>query len=63
MTLGISSASYSLLAAELEAFKDRVKAIASRDENSNVVYQMNLALFPVSESIDSPEEMKGTADL
>ena len=57
MTLGISSASYSLLAAGLRHLKTGLKH-ASRDENSNVVYQMFLALFSVSESIDSPEEMK-----
>lgn len=48
ITMGISPETYSLLASEIDAFKDRVKAIVNRDKNSSVVYQMNFAFFPVS---------------
>jgi uncharacterized protein (TIGR02147 family) len=48
LTMGISPATYAVLAEEVEAFKDRVKAIVARDDSSSRVYQMNLSLFPVS---------------
>jgi uncharacterized protein (TIGR02147 family) len=48
LTLGISPATYPVLAAEIEAFKDRVKLIVNRDKESSLVYQMNISLFPVS---------------
>jgi hypothetical protein len=39
------------LVAEIQAFKDRVKAIVSRDEDSSRVYHLNLELFPGSEDV------------
>lgn len=48
MTIGISQAAYAVLAEEIEAFKDRVKAIVNKDDDSSRVYQMDIALFPVS---------------
>ncbi len=48
MTLGISEQMYHLLLAEIEAFKDRVKSLVTRDRNSDRVYQLNLSFIPVS---------------
>lgn len=50
VTIGISRPTYDVLTAEIEAFKDRVKAIVSRDDSPSHVYQLNLALFPVSKN-------------
>lgn len=58
ITMGITPETYSLLAAEIEAFKGRVKNIVNRVGKSTVVYQMNLALFPVSGNTDSNEDLK-----
>ena len=58
LTIGISPATYAVLAEEVEAFKDRVKAIVSRDEVSNRVYQMNIALFPVSAEVQKTDHQK-----
>lgn len=51
ITMGISPETYAVLAAEIEAFRDRVKVIANQDKESSRVYQLNLALFPVSEGV------------
>lgn len=48
ITLGASPAVYDALVAEVQAFKDRVKAIVSRDPDSSRVYHLNLGLFPGS---------------
>jgi uncharacterized protein (TIGR02147 family) len=48
VTMGVSSNMYDLICAEMEAFKDRIITMVSRDEESSRVYQMNLQLFPVS---------------
>jgi uncharacterized protein (TIGR02147 family) len=48
VTLGISAPTFEMLSAEIEAFKDRVKSIVNQDQASTRVYQLNLALFPVS---------------
>lgn len=58
ITMGISHRTYSLLNAEIEAFKDRIKAIINRDDECTTVYQMILALFPVSDDVDSLDSMK-----
>jgi len=51
LTMGISAEAYDVIAAEIEALKDRVKVIVNRDNNANRVYQMGLSLFPVSETL------------
>jgi len=48
VTIGISKQTYETLAAEIEAFKDRMKRIVSQDNSFSRVYQFNVALFPVS---------------
>jgi uncharacterized protein (TIGR02147 family) len=48
VTIGVSRPTYELLAAEIEAFKDRIKKIVSQDSSFSRVYQFNVALFPVS---------------
>jgi len=51
LTMGISAEAYDVIAAEIEALKDRVKVIVNRDNNANRVYQMGLSLSPVSETL------------
>ncbi len=53
ITMGISPEAYDVLAAEIEAFKDRIKVIVNNDSGSNRIYQMNIALFPTSDQIPS----------
>ncbi len=53
LTLGVSPACYDILVAEMKAFKDRVKAIVSRDEHSSRVYHLTLGLFPASRNMKS----------
>ena len=58
LTMGISPAAYAVLAEEIDAFKDRVKAIVSRDCVSSRVYQMNISLFPVSIDVNAMNNQK-----
>jgi uncharacterized protein (TIGR02147 family) len=53
ITIGISPETYDILSAEIEAFKDRVKVIVDQDTDSSIIYQLNVALFPLSYSIDT----------
>ena len=48
MTLGVSASAYGAMVEEIQAFKDRIKALVHRDEASSRVYQFTLALFPVT---------------
>jgi uncharacterized protein (TIGR02147 family) len=48
VTVGISPAMFDLVCAEMQAFKDRIVTMASRDRQSDRVYQMNLQFYPVS---------------
>jgi uncharacterized protein (TIGR02147 family) len=52
ITIGITPAAFDVIASEIEAFKDRVKLIVSRENMSTQVYQMNVSLFPVSRNIN-----------
>jgi uncharacterized protein (TIGR02147 family) len=47
MTVGVSRASYDVLCAEIEAFKDRIAAIVHNGVEADRVYQLNMQLFPV----------------
>jgi uncharacterized protein (TIGR02147 family) len=60
LTMGVSAATYAVLAAEIESFKDRLKMIVNRDQDGNRIYQMNIALFPVSDELDKGESSKGS---
>lgn len=51
LTMGISPEAFDVLAAEIEAFKDRVKIIVNRDTGGNRVFQLNVSMFPVSEDV------------
>jgi uncharacterized protein (TIGR02147 family) len=51
VTFGISPVMYDLVCAEMEAFKDRIVTMVSRDQESNRVYQINLQFFPVSSDV------------
>jgi uncharacterized protein (TIGR02147 family) len=59
LTIGISPSAYDVLAAEIEAFKDRVKFIVNQDKESDLIYQLNISLFPVSRKIDAADDAKG----
>jgi uncharacterized protein (TIGR02147 family) len=52
MTVGVSRASYDVLCAEIESFKDRVAAIVHNSADVDRVYQLNLQLFPVARPVD-----------
>lgn len=57
VTMGVSRATYDMLVAEIEAFKDRLKTIVNQDRDSSRVYQLNLGLFPMSvDTADIPAE-------
>jgi len=58
ITMGISPETYDVLAAEIEAFKDRVKVIVNQDKSSNRIYQMNISLFPLSHELHAEPEGK-----
>lgn len=62
ITMGISPETFALLNDEIDAFKDRVKSIVNRDVKNKIVYQLNLALFPLSKNIDIVEDRKDQAD-
>jgi uncharacterized protein (TIGR02147 family) len=55
MTLGVSEQMYHLLNAEIDAFKDRVKALVTRDRKSDRVYHMNISFIPVTKAVTSEE--------
>lgn len=48
LTLGISKNSYEKILKELEEFRRKVTAIATNDNDSSRVYQMNFQLFPLT---------------
>lgn len=52
MTVGVSRASYDVLCAEIEAFKDRITAIVHNSVEADRVYQLNMQLFPVGRAAD-----------
>jgi uncharacterized protein (TIGR02147 family) len=60
ITLGISPAAYAILVEEIQAFKDRVKAIVNKDEDSSRVYHLNLGLFPGSKTVKPPAPVAPT---
>jgi len=51
ITMGISQEAFDVLAAEIEAFKDRVKVIVNRDTGGNRIYQLNVSMFPLSDEL------------
>jgi uncharacterized protein (TIGR02147 family) len=60
LTIGISPNMFDLISSEMEAFKDRIVTMVSRDQKSSRVYQLNVQLFPVSaETV--PYNQKGTS--
>jgi uncharacterized protein (TIGR02147 family) len=48
LTLGISTEAYDKICNEIDAFQNRILAIAENDKNSSRVFQFNMHLFPVS---------------
>jgi len=52
MTLGISEHMYHLIEAEIEAFKDRIKSLVTKDKDSDRVYQLNVGFIPSSKSVN-----------
>lgn len=59
ITMGISPEAYDVLAAEIEAFKDRIKVIVNRDVEGSRIYQFNLSLFPLSNDIRPLKKREG----
>ncbi|MBN1127335.1 MAG: TIGR02147 family protein, partial [Chitinispirillaceae bacterium] len=59
VTMGVSRETFHVLAAEIEALKDRLKIIVNQDADATRVYQMNVALFPVSEEVVRGENGPG----
>lgn len=55
-TMGVSKATYDVLVAEIEAFKDRIKTIVNNDKNSTIVYHLNMELFPMSKEMGNRGE-------
>jgi len=53
ITIGISPAMYNIIITEIAAFKDRIVSLVHRDQNATGVFQLNVSLFPVSESIEN----------
>lgn len=48
LTLGISHATYQLICDETVQFKDRVIALATNDKKADLVYQLQLIVFPLT---------------
>jgi len=55
LTMSVSPATYQVVTAEVEAFKDRLKSIVSRDAESSRVYEMTIAVFPLSADVRRPD--------
>jgi len=53
LTLGISMNAYSKICNEIDAFQNRILAIAEDDADSDTVYQLNMHLFPVSSNYNN----------
>lgn len=52
LTIGITPQNYDIISSEIEAFKDRIKRIVADDIDSSQVFQLNIALFPMSKNIN-----------
>lgn len=52
ITMGIPREGYDVFVAEIYAFKDRLVRIANSFSEADVVYQMNVQLFPLSKIVD-----------
>ncbi len=61
MTVGISPQGYDVLVAEINAFKERIESIVNRDDKSQIVYQLNIQLFPLSREMGDDKRQGGTA--
>jgi uncharacterized protein (TIGR02147 family) len=53
ITVGISSAMYGIIEAEIQAFKERIITLVNRDDAGKRVFQLNLQFFPVSKAVDA----------
>jgi uncharacterized protein (TIGR02147 family) len=52
ITMGVSRETYEIITKEIEAFKDRLKIIVNNDNTADRIYQINIALFPISKIIE-----------
>ena len=59
LTMGVSHATFEVIAAEIDAFKDRLKIIVNQDQEGSRVYQLNISLFPVSENLPVGDKGNG----
>lgn len=61
VTVGISARTYDVIEAEIEAFKDRIIAIANNDERTECVCQLNVQLLPLSKIMTDNDDAGGGA--
>jgi uncharacterized protein (TIGR02147 family) len=54
MSLAVNRATYEAMVQELEAFKDRMKALIVQEEHAEQVYELNIGLFPASRHYGRP---------
>ncbi|MGE5671460.1 MAG: TIGR02147 family protein, partial [Fibrobacterota bacterium] len=59
ITMGVSRETYEIITKEIEAFKDRLKIIVNNDNTADRIYQLNVALFPISKIIEEETISKG----
>lgn len=62
LTMSISDENYPVLVDEIRAFRRKIMQLASSDTNASRVYQMNLQLFPLSESYPGNPEKEPEAE-
>ena len=48
LTFGLSQESFDEIVAEIDAFRERIIAIASRDDACDEVYRLNVQFFPMT---------------
>lgn len=58
VTLGISPKTYERIAQEIDAFRQKLVAIAAEEENYTQVYRVNLQMFPLTKDVNGGEEEK-----
>ena len=57
VTFTVNRECYERIAQEVDAFRNRIVAIASETENADQIYHLNMQLFPLTWKLDKDEEM------
>jgi uncharacterized protein (TIGR02147 family) len=55
LTFGFSRANYPTLLKELRSFRGRVMELAGKEDSPDMVYHLNIGLFPLSKTAQKPE--------